>query len=119
MDSLCKGHKPEPAFLLALLRYSWPGNVGELCDVLQRALGQTRRKDEPLTLDHLELHDLSIIEEVRQLHERQVEREVYQQLMLTLREQGLEKGHGLQRRMADLLKVSPPTVTRVLQEIDK
>jgi DNA-binding NtrC family response regulator len=119
VDSLCKDHTPKPAFLLALLRYSWPGNVGELCDVLQRALGQTRRKDEPLTLDHLELHDLSIIEEVRQLHERQVEREVYQQLMLTLREQGLEKGHGLQRRMADLLKVSPPTVTRVLQEIDK
>jgi two-component system response regulator HydG len=119
VDALCNSHTPKPEFLLALLRYSWPGNVGELCDVLQRALGRTGRKNGTLTLDHLELHDPSIIEEVRQMHERQVEQEVYQKLMLMLRDQGLEKGHGLQKRMAVLLKVSPSTVTRVLQEIDK
>jgi transcriptional regulator with PAS, ATPase and Fis domain len=119
VDSLCKSHDPKPEFLLALLRYSWPGNVGELHDVLQRALSRTRRTDEPLALEHLELRDPSIIEEVRQMEESAVKREVYQSLGLMLREQGLEKGRGLQQRMADLLRVSPSTVTRVLQEIDQ
>src|SRR5262249_25858403 len=64
VDSLCKSHTPKPEFLLALLRYSWPGNVGELSEVLHQTLGRTKGKDGTLTLDHLELHDPSIIKEV-------------------------------------------------------
>ena len=33
----CADYKPTPSFRLALLRHSWPGNVGELLDVLQEA----------------------------------------------------------------------------------
>jgi hypothetical protein len=71
------------------------------------------------TLDHLELHDPSIIQEVRRMEESTVKREVSRSLKHMLREQGLEKGHGLQKRMSDLLKVTQPTVARVLRDIDQ
>jgi DNA-binding NtrC family response regulator len=113
VHGLCRDHRPVPGFLLALLRYDWPGNVGQLRDVLNLAVSKTSRADEFLKLDHLTIPDQSVIEEVRGMSEDTIEGEVYRQLAATLQAQGLAKGKGLHRRMATLLKVSESTVTRM------
>jgi transcriptional regulator with PAS, ATPase and Fis domain len=117
VERRCAGHRPEARFLLALLQHSWPGNVRELLAVLEAAVVRTRSDDDLLTLGHLHWEDQSIIEAVRQLDEGGVAREVYGQLARMLREQGLEKGRGLYRRMAELLKVSEPTVSRMMESV--
>jgi two-component system NtrC family response regulator len=108
----CGQHPPSPRFLLCLLKHTWPGNVGELLDVLDRAAARATQPDEPLTLDHFGDSLGSAVREVRELPEAEAEKEVYRELAGMLQRQGLTKGDGLYRRMADLLKVSRPTVTR-------
>ena len=111
-DARCGQHPPSPRFLLCLLKHTWPGNVGELLDVLDRAVARATRPDEPLTLDHFGDSLGSAAREVRELPEAEAEKEVYRELAGMLERQGLTKGDGLYRRMAELLKVSRPTVTR-------
>jgi DNA-binding NtrC family response regulator len=111
----CGEHRPEARFLLALLRHSWAGNVGELQAVLKRAVNCTRREDEPLSLDFLPL-DRGLLDSVRQTPEEEVDTEVYRLLESVLSEQGYRKHEGLYQRMADLLKVSPATVTRKMKD---
>jgi DNA-binding NtrC family response regulator len=115
VHALCGDHRPEPGFLLALLRYHWPENVGELCAVLKLAVSKAGRAGAPLKLDHLTIPDQSVVEEVRGMSEESIEGEVYRQLVAMLQAQGLAKGKGLQQRMAKLLKVSEPTVSKMLK----
>jgi DNA-binding NtrC family response regulator len=111
-DARCGQHPPSPRFLLCLLKHTWPGNVGELLDVLDRAVARATRPDEPLTLDHFGDSLDSAVRAVRELPETEAEKEVHRELAGMLQRQGLRKGDGLYRRMAELLKVSRPTVTR-------
>jgi DNA-binding NtrC family response regulator len=115
VHDLCGDHRPEPGFLLALLRYDWPGNVGELRNVLKLAVSKTSRADESLKLDHLTIPDQSVIEEVRGMSKDEVKGEVCRQLVATLQAQGFAKGRGRQRRMAEILKVSESTVSKMLK----
>jgi hypothetical protein len=48
--------------------------------------------------------------------EQEAEREVCEQLAATPRQQGLGRGRGLHKRMAELLKVSETTISRRIQE---
>jgi two-component system NtrC family response regulator len=113
VHALCGDHRPEPGFLLALLRYHWPGNVGQLRDVLNLAVNKTGRGNEPLEPDHLQIPDQSLVEKVKGMSKDGIEGEVYRQLAATLQAQGLAKQKGLHRRMATLLKVSAATVSRM------
>jgi DNA-binding NtrC family response regulator len=108
----CGKHSPSPEFLLYLLKHSWPGNVRELLADLERAKGKATQPDERLTLDHLRQPDELVVQEVRRLHPGEVEKQVYRALAAMLQRQGLRKGAGLYKRMADFLDVSEATVSR-------
>jgi DNA-binding NtrC family response regulator len=112
----CEGHKSTAGFLLCLLRHKWPGNVGELYDVLKLAASKAKSPKVRLSPDLLELNDLSIAADVHKLTKEQQVREVYQLLAKALQQQGLSKGRGLQERMAKILAVSSATVSRYVRK---
>lgn len=114
-DKWCEGRRRDYRFLLALLRYDWPGNVRELRDVLRQATAQ--KSSSELGLEDLKLNDMSVIEEIRQIPEEQVMGEVLQFLVQTLAAQGLQKGKGLQKRLAQLLQRSEGAVSKHLREL--
>jgi len=53
------------------------------------------------------------------MEDSEAEHEVFRFLESALREQGLEKGHGLHSRMAKLLGVSESTITRIAQRVHR
>ena len=112
----CGKHYPSFGFLLALMRHSWPGNVGELLDVLDNAIALTRRDNEPLTVDHLRLGDPELIPAVERLGDAGAAREVLGELASMLVRQGWTKGRGLQARMAEFLGCSESSVSRFLSK---
>jgi DNA-binding NtrC family response regulator len=116
--AFCKGRWLEPRCLLALLRYAWPGQVGELRAVLGVAMGRAANEKAPITLDLIRIREQSICEAVARMSEDEVSRELYAQLIAMLREQGLEKGKGLQRRMSELLNESQSTISRRMKALD-
>jgi DNA-binding NtrC family response regulator len=116
ISAKCAGYAPTPGFLLALLRYDWPGNVGELLDVLSAATAKAGGRQGPLTLDHLDLNNPSIIQDIRAMDDQGVERAALSDLADLLRRQGWEKRRGLQGEMARLLNVSAATISRKLSE---
>jgi psp operon transcriptional activator len=115
-ESECGERKRSPGFLLCLVKYSWPGNVGELLQVLAKAVSRTSSPEEELTIDQLELPDPRIVEEVKRMPKDEQEQDLLQSLGGTLRQPGVEKGQrgaGLQQRMAEFLGCSPSTITRM------
>jgi DNA-binding NtrC family response regulator len=112
----CGNYKPSPAFLLCLLKHSWPGNVRELREVLEVAVNKTARKHESLTPDHLHLSDPTIVQGVRGMTGQEIEAAVMCELAASLVRQGLKKGKGLNQRMAEILKMSEPTVSRRMKK---
>jgi DNA-binding NtrC family response regulator len=117
VQARCQKHPPSFGFLLALLRHSWPGNVGELLDVLAQALDRTNGEEEPLTVEHLRLADPAIVPSVERLGEEGSAREVLATLASMLRQQGWTKGRGLQARMAGLLGYPASSFHRLLSEL--
>ena len=127
----CMGHKWDYRFLLALFQYDWPGNVRELKETLElskrelrKALERNKRKAEStsgklkrtlkrskrkvestsgtLTLDNLHLGEPGIVDAVRRLDKEEAEREVWLFLIHSFEKQGLRKGGGLHKHLADL-----------------
>jgi DNA-binding NtrC family response regulator len=115
----CPGHPPSWKFRLATLRYGWPGNVGELRAVLTLAVNKVHKKDEPLTLEHLNSEPgwSPILAELRDMSEEQAEREVCATIVQLLEQEGYTKGQGLQRQAAVLLDKSESTVSRQLERL--
>ncbi len=117
-EKKCGDRKRSAGFLLCLLRYAWPGNVGELLGVLNKVVSRTS-KDVALTTEHLELADASLIEQVTSMSKDKQEQELVQFVYKILRQQGYEKGRlgaGLGNRVADLLGVSAQTAGRLLKK---
>ena len=96
-------------FLLALWRHSWPGNVAELIDVLQRTLVIADGNE--LDIDHLDHFDDAITKDVKELAEIRVKNAVYAKLVAILQQQGFSQGQGLQARMAKVLNVDPARIS--------
>src|SRR5262249_35678423 len=94
VDKHCGDHQPTPAFLLCLLKYDWPGYVGELLDVLKLATRMTKRVAEALTPDHLDSFDPAILREVRSMSEEEVQGAVSRELATALEKRGFQKGKG-------------------------
>jgi DNA-binding NtrC family response regulator len=109
-------HPPSFGFLLALLRHSWPGNVGELLDVLADALARTNGEKERLTVEHLRLADPAIVPSVKRLGDEGSAREVLATMASMLKQQGLTKGRGLHARMASLLGLLESSFHRLLSK---
>ncbi|NLS91537.1 MAG: sigma-54-dependent Fis family transcriptional regulator, partial [Planctomycetaceae bacterium] len=80
----CEGCKPTFKFLVCLLRYDWPGNVRELLDVLEKAIAKAQNARD-LTIEHLELADACIIDEVKVMSEEAACEEVLRFLVSLLR----------------------------------
>jgi DNA-binding NtrC family response regulator len=107
----CEARRPSPGCLLCLLRYDWPGNVGELLDALGKARSQTATGQQ-LSVDHLELADPALVDDIRHLSAPDVEREVYRALTHLFEQQGFTKGKGLYKQIAHFLGTSEATVSR-------
>jgi DNA-binding NtrC family response regulator len=109
-----------PEARLCLLEYSWPGNVGELLEVLELAKDQAGRPGAKITLNHLSgLQDRGLVAAVRKLPEGEAEKRVFRMLWDMLEGQGWRpgrRGHALQNQLAKLMGVSPPTITRRAQD---
>jgi hypothetical protein len=110
----CRDHTPTSKFLLALLRYAWPGNVRELLNALKLAEVRTKAEKDPLTLDHLELKDPAVVQEVRAMSDDDAERAILQTLIEMIKRQGLVKWKGLHVEMGRLLKLHPSTISNQL-----
>jgi DNA-binding NtrC family response regulator len=110
-------HPPSFGFLLALLRHSWPGNVGELLDVLDSALAQMNGEKGALTVEHLRFALPAIVPSVKRLGDEGSAREVLATMASMLKQQGLTKGRGLQARMARLLGLPESSFHRLLSKL--
>jgi DNA-binding NtrC family response regulator len=109
-------HPPSFGFLLALLRHSWPGNVGELLDVLDSALAQMNGEKGALTVEHLRFALPAIVPSVKRLGDEGSAREVLATMASMLKQQGLTKGRGLQKRMAGLLGLPESSFHRLVSK---
>ena len=114
VTKMCGDKEPDERFLLALLRYDWPGQAGELVDSLLKAVG-IAGEEKRLKLEHLELRGSTIVEEIKNLDENNVNRELYKNLATTLKRQGFRKP-GILKRLVSILPVSEATVRRKMKE---
>ena len=90
-----------------------------MLQALDTATGEVNGETQ-LLLDHLRFEGSKpIVASVRAMTDSAVEDEVYRFLESTLREQGMAKGKGLQKRIAELFGVSPPTITRISQRVHR
>jgi DNA-binding NtrC family response regulator len=120
VNAKCASHRPTFEFLLALLRYDWPGNVRELLDVLSATMARVHKERERLKLDHLQLKDTKVVQQVRSMSSQEVSRDLLSRLALTLQQRGFErgkKGLGLQVEMARILNLTRPTLTRLVKNV--
>lgn len=115
VQRMCEDRRPSPEFLLCLLRYDWPGNIGELKDVLEKARTSST-ENELLSIDHLELVDPTVVDAVCRLPPQSIEKEVYEALADLFRRQGFTKHKGLFKKMAQFLDISEATMSRKAQE---
>ena len=91
----------------------WPGNVGELRDVLELSLDRASSKK--VRIEHLRIPNAdALLAGIRQMDEDDAEGKVLQYLIDLFGRQGLTKGKGLQGRLAKLLRRSESTVSRAL-----
>jgi DNA-binding NtrC family response regulator len=107
--------KSTPGFLLALLKYDWPGEVRELVEVLDQAV-ELAGTDNKLEIEHLRLNRSNILDGVRNTDPIDMEYELYRILREMLEKQGWVKGKGLYLRLADILSKSEPTVSRYMND---
>jgi transcriptional regulator with AAA-type ATPase domain len=117
----CKGYKWSAGFLLGLLDYSWPHNVGELIDVLDLAKNEAvAQGTKKLAVEHLTGHaDHALVERIRKMPEKDAENHVFLMLRKMLERKGWVPGnrkYPLQRELAKLMAVSPSKVTRLSQQ---
>jgi DNA-binding NtrC family response regulator len=114
--SRCDGYRWSPGFLLCLLQYPWPGNVGELLDVLDLAMNQAGRKGTKLTPYHLTGFPQSLVDAVCKMPKEETDAAVFRTLWLMLERQGwrpCRRGRALQTQLAKLMGVSAATITRL------
>ncbi len=126
----CNGYKWSPSFLLGLLKFTWPGNVGELLDVLDlakdNATAEARRKSSRsgkkvmLTLDHLTgIPDRAAFQSLHKLSEDEAEFQVFRTLSQLLERQGWKPGRrgcGLQAQLARVMGTSDATIVRMAKK---
>ena len=112
----CKGHKWDYRFLLALFHGSWPGNVGQLKSVLNKALAQAG-PGKKLTVDHLSLGDHSVVPAIKRLTNGDSEQKTLRLLVEIFNRQGYEKRKGLQKRIAAILGTSESAISKKLTKL--
>ncbi len=111
-----KGYSLDSNVYSVLLRYDWPGNIGQLLGVFNKAKAKIP-DDKRFTLDHLDLSDQGrLVEHARRLSGDEAERDVLTQLINMLRSRGFQSGRGLQTRMKKFLKYSPATISRLVKK---
>ncbi len=110
-----KDRRPSDRFLLGLLRYDWPGNVGELLDVLGMA-HRDSKDGERLALAYMAKSNSGVVTGLESLSDEQCAGEVVRLLTQVLRNQGFEKHRGLHKRMAKILGVSNATISRLAKQ---
>lgn len=114
----CGDHDRTSGFYLCLLRYDWPYEIGELKQVIELALVKAKNEKIALCPAHLKFADSSVVAAVEMLSQKEQDRQLFEQLASVLRNQGLEKGAGLQKVIAELLGTSASTVTRRMSSTD-
>jgi transcriptional regulator with AAA-type ATPase domain len=116
VQSRCKDYRVTPAVMLCLQTYTWPGNIGELLAVLDLAKDEAGGRGAEITLDHLSGREMAdVVADVRELPEGAAEKHVFLTLWQMLERQGWRargRGHALQTRLAELMGVSPATISR-------
>jgi transcriptional regulator with PAS, ATPase and Fis domain len=98
---------------LALLRYSWPGNIRELEALVKKAkakreLDAARR----ITLEHIDLPE-DLIAGVRTLSDEECQRELWALVDQVAQAEGYEHGTGLQKRAAEIMGVQQPQASKM------
>lgn len=83
-----------------------------------KATAPARKQSVKLSLDHLRLANMSVIEEVRKMPETDAEREVELFLIKTFMGEGWRKGAGLLKRLADFHEMQAPAITKKLQRLE-
>ncbi len=127
VNSMCKGYNPSSGFRLLLLSLPWPGNVRQLIQFLEFAMGKAgppnqesdsqdgKRHRPELTPDHLlgvpGIPDI-LIRLSSCLSEQITDKMLYLGVSNTLASRGMRKGKGLQKEIARLLDWTPTDVTR-------
>jgi len=126
LERICGGTKPEPGFLLFLLRYTWPGNVRQLINVLEEAkIGVS--SGNRLTLDLLEIKEpeltvpsaKELLAEIGKMTEEDRRGKAYQEAAKIFRQQGYEKGargRGLYLRLGKFFGEDPARVTEIAKK---
>ena len=117
VENRCEKYKYDSKFLLALLRYDWPENVRELEHVLEKAKTLAGNPPVELKFEHLAMADVSVIDKVRQLSKMEAEAKVMQFLIQTFEGQGLEKGKGLYKRLAEFFGITQSTLCKRLDKV--
>jgi DNA-binding NtrC family response regulator len=116
----CKGYRVTPAARLCLLEYDWPGNVGELQEVLELAKDEVGPGAKVITPNQLSaLRDSGLVAAMRKLSHDEADKRLFLVLWETLIAQGWRpgrRGRALQTQLAGLMGVSPATITRRARE---
>ena len=116
-----QGRKRDLRFLLALLMADWStGEVHQLIEAINAAVSRRNEDDEVTATDLAGEVDAEVLAGVTRMSDRDVRREVLSRLVVSLKLQGFQaggRGAGLQKRLADLLSVSEPTVSRWLAAV--
>lgn len=123
LERKCEGMKPEPGFLLFLLRYTWPGNVRQLIKVLEKAKSRASPGNR-LTLDLLEIKEpehtapsaKELLAEIERMTDEQRHGKAHQEAAKIFQQQGFGKsvkGRPLYGRIAKLFGEDPARVTEI------
>ncbi|MNR13715.1 Transcriptional regulatory protein ZraR [compost metagenome] len=108
-----------PEVILALTHYSWPGNIQELKNVIERCV--ILNEDETITLEHLpptlQEQQPSLIQNAESLSSHRTEK-VTETDEITLIEEALAKTAGNKSAAAKLLGISRGTLYNKMKEFE-
>jgi transcriptional regulator with PAS, ATPase and Fis domain len=107
-------HQWEDNFLLALLKFDWPGNVRQLVHVLRRIAGRVNNRKQKLAIDLLDGLGVTSVDSVRSIDAHESSRELLRLLKDRLEAQGWRKGEGLQEQLARVTGMSNSKVSKIL-----
>lgn len=118
VDKECPDHTPDPKFLLALLLHDWPDNVGGLLTRLSMAKAKAaEKKSTRLTLECLDGMRNEAIRTISRMSDDEAEKEIFIRLIEIFKGQGFQKGTGLQKKIAECLKLRESTVSRKMGKL--